>query len=159
MLERGGGGKKTQRAAWREEGARAEGGDGNTRKTSSGRDMGEERPRGNGEKIRERCGATEVWPGTGGRERCRDGALGALGAAAWDHSGGQNGAEQPGRTRREGKILEKRGGLGLGKQKQPSPIRTPSLSILPVPSVPPTSCATLRSCCCLGTLWASHRLP
>ena len=115
-------------------------------------------PGGTGRKLG-RGGATEGWPGAGGRERHGDGALGALGAAAWDHSGGQNGAEQPGRTRREGKILEKRGGLGLGKQKQPSPIKTPSLSILPVPSAPPTSCATLRSWCCLGTLWASPRLP
>lgn len=157
MLERGGGGKKTQRAAWREEGTRAEGGDGNTRKTSSGRDMGEERPSGNGEKIRERWSHGRLARNWG--ESRGDGALGALGEAAWNHSGGQNGAEQPGRTRREGKILEKRGGLGLGKQKQPSPIKTPSLSILPIPSAPPTSCATLRSWCCLGTLWASPRLP
>lgn len=139
MLERGGGGKKTQRAAWREEGARAEGGDGNTRKTSSGRDMGEERPRGNGEKIR--GGATEGWPGAGGRERHGDGALGALGAAAWDHSGGQNGAEQPGRTRKEGKILEKRGGLGTREAEAAQPHQDP---LTQHPSCP--QCAAHKLC-------------
>ena len=90
MLERGGGGKKTQRAAWREEGARAEGGDGNTRKTSSGRDMGEERPRGNGEKIRERWSHGRLarsWGERTSRGRCsrcsRSGCLGSQWRAEW----------------------------------------------------------------------------
>lgn len=52
-----------------------------------------------------------------------------------------------------GEDLREMAGGQLGSMKPPA------LSILLVPSVPPTSCATPRSWCCSGTPWASPRFP
>lgn len=117
-------------------------------------------------------GAGEGWEGTWGGGpwwgQC-SGGLAGMGVEA-SHSGegaraavrsegggaGQRGTEQPGKTWREGKDQRIREDQG----RRSGDLATASLTLHPsIPSVPPTSCATLRSWCCLDTLWASPGLP
>lgn len=113
--------------------------------------MGEERLRGNGRKLGEAEPRRLV--GNWGKN-----LLGTvLGGAGWA-LGRRNRAEKPGGMWREGKMWMLRDG-GTREGGAARLCQSPSLSILPIPSAPPTSCATLRSWCCLGTLWASPRLP
>lgn len=65
-----------------------------------------------------------------------------------DHHGGQSGAERPGRTGREGKTLEKQG--GLRKQESPGPSAPPHAASFLSPvrhpqAVPPRGAGASRT--------------